>query len=140
LKEASSPADFPPPAKTTPALEELNNARARTFSPGAFGPLPPFLTVAGKIARVCDAVVANVCRLALPPALSLDGDRQLLDWTGRRGGVELVRVVKHGCLGCAGAPSLVVPRHGVQQLRSHLGVEPGSALLDQAQPEVDMTQ
>jgi uncharacterized protein (DUF1015 family) len=64
----------------------------------------------------------------------------LLDRTGRRYGVELVRVVEDGCLGGAGGVAIVMGRDRMQQLGAHGRVERVGPLLDEPQPEVDVPE
>src|SRR4029450_7829093 len=59
-----------------------------------------------------------------------------------RGGdpVELVRVVEHGCLCRSCGARVVVRADRVQELRADSGLERRGALLDHAQPQVDVTE
>ena len=69
-----------------------------------------------------------------------DREQLIPDGPGRRDGVELVRVIEDGRLGGAGGVAVVVRRDCVQELGERVAVEPGRALLDQPQAQVDVAE
>ena len=66
---------------------------------------------------------------------ALGSDRQR-----RRLRVELVRVVEHGGLGGTRRAAVVVRRDRVEELGEHLRLDAGAPLLDEPEPEMDVTE
>ena len=67
-------------------------------------------------------------------------EASVVDRPGRGDRVELVRVVEDGRLGRPRRACVVVAGDAVEQLGARLAVEPVGALLDQAQPEMDVAE